>query len=355
MAVSGAREARPRVASTDVARLAGVSQKTVSRVMNDEPYVRPEVRERVLRAAQQLGYRPNAAARSLISGRSRRIGVVSLGTQLYGPTTMLIAIERSARRMGYSFSIAYTDEEDAHGIEAALNTLLEQGVDGIVLTEAIDEEPIRVSLDVPVLTIGRFGGLHAVRRIRSAETVDRSGYVATRHLIDLGHTEIRHLAGPPNWWASRDRADGWRAAMAEARLSEAEPMEGDWSCQSGYLAGRLLAEDPSMTGVFAANDEMAIGLIRALHEAGRRVPDEVSVVGMDDIPSARYLTPALTTIVQDFTAVATDGMRLLVQEITSPGSTDQLLREPARPLMVRESTARRPTPPRRRRSRPPAE
>lgn len=336
---SGGRAVPGRAASTDVARLAGVSQKTVSRVMNNEPHVREEVRDKVLRAARQLGYRPNGAARSLTSGRSRRIGVVSLGTQLYGPTAMLIAIERSARLMGYSFTVAYTSEEDEHGIAASIDSLLANDVDGIVVSEAIDEGPIKVSVDIPVLTIGRFPGLDAVRRIRTGERSDRSGYVATRHLIDLGHSEIRHLAGPQRWWASRDRADGWRSAMSEAGLDVRTPVAGDWSCASGYKAGMELAADREMTAVFSANDDMSIGLIRALTESGRRVPEDVSVVGMDDIPAARFVTPALTTISQDFTAVATEGMSLLVDEINTPTATEHLLHESPRPLLVRESTA----------------
>jgi DNA-binding LacI/PurR family transcriptional regulator len=325
-----------------VARLAGVSQKTVSRVLNNEPYVRDELRDRVLLAARQLGYRPNGAARSLLSGRSRRLGVISLGARLYGPMTMLVAIERSARRLGYAVSVAHTSEDDQHGVAEAIEGLLEQGVDGIVLAEAIDEGPVTVTVDVPVLTIGRFPGLGAARRIRSAETSDRSGYVATKYLIDLGHTEIRHVGGPPRWWASRDRAEGWRSALVEAGLPVVEPIDGDWSCESGFRAGQRLAQDASMTAVFVANDDMAIGLIRALREAGRKVPADVSVVGMDDIPSARFLSPALTTIALDFNAVATEGVGLLAAEISAPGTVERALREVDPPLIVREST-REPT------------
>ena len=321
-----------------MARLAGVSQKTVSRVMNNEPYVRDELRERVLLAARQLGYRPNGAARSLLSGRTRRLGVISLGTRLYGPMTMLVAVERSARRLGYAVSVAHTSEDDRHGVAEAIEGLLEQGVDGIVLAEAIDEGPITVAVDVPVLTIGRFPGLVAARRIRSAEKSDRSGYVATKHLIDLGHTQIRHVSGPARWWASRDRTDGWRSALREAGLPVVEPVDGDWSCESGFRAGLKLAEDSSMTAAFVANDDMAIGFIRALRDAGRQVPGDVSVIGMDDVPAARFLSPSLTTIAQDFDAIATEGVGLLAAEISAPGAVERTLREVDPPLVVREST-----------------
>jgi DNA-binding LacI/PurR family transcriptional regulator len=336
------RDLAVRPASTDVARLAGVSQKTVSRVMNNEPYVRDEVRERVLQAARQLGYRPNGAARSLTSGRSNRLGVISLGTRLYGPMTMVVAIERSARRLGYSVSIAHTSEDDEHSIADAIDGLIEQGVDGIVLSEAVDEGPIGVGVDVPVLTIGRFPGLVAGRRIRSAEKADRGGYIATRHLIELGHQEIRHVSGPEEWWASRDRAEGWRTALTEAGLPLSDPVAGDWSCESGYQAGVRLAADKDMTAVFVANDDMAIGVLRAFGDLGVRVPDDVSVVGTDDIPAARYLRPALTTVALDFDVVATEGIGLLVADITDPGSAETTLHEVDPPLVVRESTAARP-------------
>ncbi|ROR46547.1 LacI family DNA-binding transcriptional regulator [Kitasatospora cineracea] len=344
MATTNGDKAVPRPASTDVARLAGVSQKTVSRVMRGEPHVRPEVREKVLRAAQQLRYRPNAAARSLTSGRTGRIGVVALGAKLYGPTTLLVAAEAAARSLGYAAIVAHTDEEAGHALAGPLERLLEQGVDGIILPDDIDDgEPIAVDVDVPVLTMGRFHRIASPRRVESAERADRSGYVATRHLIELGHTEIRHVSGPDRWWAARDRADGWRSALVDADLPLSEPVGGSWSCEGGYEAGLRLAEDAAMTAVFVANDEMAIGVIRALHDRGRRVPDDVSVVGMDDIPAARFLNPALTTIVQDLDAMAAEGVALLVEEIVSPTPTGRRmhLREPI--LAVRESTA----PPRR--------
>ncbi|MFF0225816.1 LacI family DNA-binding transcriptional regulator [Streptomyces sp. NPDC004629] len=322
-----------------MARLAGVSQKTVSRVMRGEPHVRPEVREKVLRAARQLRYRPNAAARSLNSGRTGRIGVVALGARLYGPTTLLVAAEEAARRLGYATIVAHSDEDDGHALVGPIERLLEQGVDGLILPEDIDEGPLAVTVDVPVLTMGRFHSIAAPRRIEAAERADRSGYVATRHLIDLGHTEIRHVCGPDRWWAARDRADGWRSALTDAGLPVADPVEGDWSCAGGYAAGLRLAEDAAMTGVFVANDEMAIGLIRALHERGLRVPDDVSVVAMDDIPAARFLNPALTTIVQDLDAMAAEGVALLVEEIASPTPTGRRMHLGEPTLAVRESTA----------------
>ena len=176
-------------ASTDVARLAGVSQKTVSRVMNGEPHVKDDVRERVLRAAAELGYRRNSAARALISGRTRRIGVVSLGTALFGPATVLVSFERAARRQGYALSLANTFEGDAGGISGALDELLEQGVDGIILSEPIDEGPLHLDVHVPVLVVGNYPGLTAPDVLHTS---------AAGHLSAPGRDRAPARPGPPD-------------------------------------------------------------------------------------------------------------------------------------------------------------
>lgn len=331
---------RRRPGSSDVARLAGVSQKTVSRVMNDEAHVRPDVRQRVLAAAQELGYRRNNQARALNSGRTSRIGVVSLGTALFGPSSLLVALERAARSTGFTLSIINTFEGDAGGIAGAIDSLLEEGVDGVIISEPIDEDSLPVAVDVPVLTLDAFRGLTAPYVITGGDSGDRAGYAATRHLMSLGHRQIRHLAGPQRWWSARSRAEGWARAMREVGLAAAPFVEGDWSPASGYVAGRKLALDREMTAVFAANDDMAIGLIRALAESGRSVPDDVSVIGVDDIPSAAYLSPPLTTIAQDFDRMAVDGLRRLVARIERPAAEDIRPEEPnVVHLIIRNSTA----------------
>jgi DNA-binding LacI/PurR family transcriptional regulator len=331
---------RRRPGGSDVARLAGVSQKTVSRVMNDEAHVREDVRQRVLAAARELGYRRNNQARALNSGRTSRIGVVSLGTALFGPSSLLVALERAARSTGFTLSVINTFEGDAGGIPGAIDSLLEEGVDGIIISEPIDEDPLPVAVDVPVLTLDGFPGLTAPSVITGGDSGDRAGYAATRHLMSLGHRHIRHLAGPQRWWSARGRAEGWARAMREVGLTAAPFIEGDWSPASGYVAGRTLALDREMTAVFAANDDMAIGLIRALAESGRSVPDDVSVIGVDDIPSAAYLNPPLTTIAQDFDRMAVDGLRKLVAKIERPAAEDTWPEEPdAVHLIVRNSTA----------------
>lgn len=324
--------------SVDVARLAGVSQKTVSRVLNNEPYVSEEARRKVLEAAEALGYRLNNAARALASGRTRSIGVVSLGTALYGPASLLTGIERAARDTGYALRVVNTIDGDPSGIAGAVESLLEQGVDGIVISEPIDEGDVGISVDVPVLVIGAPAPFAAPRVVTVGVGADLLASAATEHLLDLGHLTVHHLAGPQRWYAARDRLEGWRTALADRGCARPPVVPGDWSAASGYAAGRELARDPGVTAVFAANDDMAIGLIRALTEAGRRVPEDVSVVGYDDIPVAAYITPPLTTVRQPFDAVAHEGLGLLVQAIENPDGDAIRASDPPVELIVRAST-----------------
>jgi DNA-binding LacI/PurR family transcriptional regulator len=345
--------AAPR--SVDVARLAGVSQKTVSRVMNGEQYVSDDVRRRVLDAAGELGYRLNHAARALASGRTRSIGVVTLGTALYGPASLLMGVERAVRDTGYALRVVNTMEGDALGIAGAVDSLLDQGVDGIVISEPIDEvgnAELSLRVDVPVLVLGAPPPFAASRVVTAGIVADQLARAVTEHLLELGHTTVHHLAGPLRWYAARDRLEGWRATLAAHGRREPPVITGDWSAASGYTAGRRLAADDSVTAVFAANDDMAIGLIRALLEAGRRVPEDVSVVGLDDIPVAAYVSPPLTTVRQPFDATAQDGLKHLVHAIENPDADPIPVDDPPIELVVRASTAPPPhrTPPDHRRT-----
>ncbi|WP_046733069.1 LacI family DNA-binding transcriptional regulator [Streptomyces humi] len=337
----GRSSAAPR--SVDVARLAGVSQKTVSRVFNDEPYVSEDVRRRVLHAAEQLGYRRNNAARALASGRTRSIGVVTLGTALYGPASLLMGVERVVRDTGYALRVVNTVEGDPAGLSGAVDSLLDQGVDGIVISEPIDETgdgaDTSLRVDVPVLVMGAPPPVTAPVVLTAGDGADLMAHTATEHLLSLGHATVHHLAGPQRWYAARDRLAGWRAALTAQGRTVPPVAEGDWSAGSGYAAGRRFAADDTVTAVFCANDDMAIGLIRALTEAGRRVPEDVSVVGFDDIPVAAYVTPPLTTVRQPFDAVAQEGLKRLVHAVENPTADPLPAGGPPVDLIVRASTA----------------
>ncbi|MEN3358784.1 MAG: hypothetical protein V7637_2766 [Mycobacteriales bacterium] len=333
--------ARRPPGGVDVARLASVSQKTVSRVMNNEPHVSPAVRNRVLDAARQLGYRRNTAARALNLGRFQRIGVVSLGSSLYGPATLLAELERAVRDTAYSLSVVSTVEGQPRGIADAIESLLGQGVDGIVLSEPIDEGQA-VRLEVPVVSFGELAGLEGPWVDITGLDGTAAGRVATEHLLRLGHRTVWHVAGPQSFGPARDRASGWRNALAAGGILEPPMLDGDWTPAAGYAAGAALARTAGVTAVFAGNDEMAIGVIRALNDAGLAVPERVSVVGFDDIPVAAYVSPPLTTIRQDFATMAARALALLIERIDGRGEPPEHDDLPIE-LVVRKSTAPPPT------------
>ncbi|MFF4119034.1 LacI family DNA-binding transcriptional regulator [Streptomyces sp. NPDC001714] len=336
---AGRSAGSPAPRSADVARVAGVSRKTVSRVLNNEPYVSDEVRQRVLEAADELGYRLNHAARALASGRNRSIGVVALGTAGYGTAMLLVGIEKAVRDAGYALRVVNTPDGDPEGIAGAVMSLLEQGVDGIVVSEPVVEGEVSVRIDVPVLFLGAPPSFPSARTLTVGVGAHALARAATDHLLDLGHTTVHHLAGPGRWYASTDRIDGWRAALAARGAQEPPVIRGDWSPESGYAAGCALAADTSVTAVFVAGDEMAIGLIHALREAGRRVPEDISVIGFDGNPVFAYVTPPLTTVRQPFDAAAGEGIKLLVHAIEKPETELPAAGEPPVDLVVRGSTA----------------
>jgi DNA-binding LacI/PurR family transcriptional regulator len=327
---------RRRAVMSDVGRLAGVSHQTVSRVINGSPHVRPETRERVLDAMLELGYRPNFLARALVTGRSRTLGVVSLDTTLYGPASTLLGIERAAHAEGYFIIVASLKALDRPSVADAVERLRRHGVDGILAITPLEEavDALLHAPDAPLLAVeaGPDGALPVV-------AVDQySGAAkATRHLLDLGHETVWHIAGPWEFLESRGRLAGWRATLEQAGIAPPEPLSGDWSARAGYDLGRRLSRDPAVTAIFVANDQMALGVLRALHERGRRVPQDVSVVGFDDIPEAPFFLPPLTTVRQDFDELGSRSVRLLLRMID--GDEPLPATPPIEPqLIVRHST-----------------
>ncbi|MFF0476285.1 LacI family DNA-binding transcriptional regulator [Streptomyces sp. NPDC004284] len=310
---AGTEQRQPVMA--DVAKLAGVSHQTVSRVLNGAPHVRPDTRDRVLAAIRELDYRPNSAARALVTRRSQTLGVVSFDSTLYGPASMLDGIEQAARSAGYFVSVTSLRSLDGRSVQEAVDRLRDQGVEGVVViapqTSSVSAVA-RLSSSVPVVAVGSGNQT----RVPMVSVGNRFGAgEATGHLLDLGHRTVHHLAGPVNWLESQDREEGWRSALRAAGAPVPEVERGDWSARSGYQAGLRIARLPDVTAVFCANDHMALGLLRALHEAGRSVPDEISVVGFDDIPEAAYFIPPLTTVRQDFGELGRQALELLVGEL----------------------------------------
>jgi DNA-binding LacI/PurR family transcriptional regulator len=302
---------------TDVARLAGVSHQTVSRVLNDNPNVKEQTRLRVRAAIAELGYRPNRAARTLVTGRSQVIGVLAQSSTLYGPASLLAAFEQAAADSGFAVTVGSVRSLDRRSVAEAANRYLDQRVAGLVIiapvvsaSEALDDLPE----DVPLVTIDGDPD-----RAAALVTVDQElgGYLATRRLLDAGHRTVWHVSGPSDWFDSRGRVLGWRRALEEAGAEVPPLIEADWSAAQGFRAGQMLSRMTEVTAVFAANDHLALGILRALHERGRRVPEQVSVVGFDDVPEAAFYIPPLTTIRPDFGAAAEASLSLLLHQISS--------------------------------------
>ncbi|WP_197380713.1 LacI family DNA-binding transcriptional regulator [Mycolicibacterium mengxianglii] len=321
----------------DVARLAGVSHQTVSRVINGSSSIRPATKARVQKAIDELGYRPNTAARALVTRRSGIIGIVGSSSGLYGPSSIQRSVQEAARAAGYFSSLVPLTEVTLEALRDALDHLARQSVEAIVMIAA-QEEALAVahSADTGLPMIVVEGDLSGRGLSVGVDQIDGARQ-ATRHLIDLGHRAIDHVAGPLTYTEAKGRRTGYEAAMRDAGLSPGELWEGDWTPASGYQIGRELVRAGS-TAVFVANDQMAIGVLHAFAEAGQSVPRDVSVVGFDDIPEAAYLNPALTTIRQDFQAIGQRAIDLVAATLDgSPASMPLLAPE----LIVRDSTAPR--------------
>ncbi|MCP3802348.1 LacI family DNA-binding transcriptional regulator [Allokutzneria sp. A3M-2-11 16] len=325
-------------AMTDVAKLAGVSHQTVSRVLNDHPNVREQTRLRVRAAIQELGYRPNRAARALVTGKSQLIGVVAQNSTLYGPASLLAAFEEAAAGSGFSVSVGRVKVLDRASIAAAVERHRDQRVAGIVAiapTASANDALADVPAGVPLVTIDGDPG-----RPTPLVTVDQAAgaFAATKHLLDVGHRTVWHVSGPADWFDAAGRVQGWQRALEAAGAEVPPVMAADWSAAAGYRAGQMLARMPEVTAVFASNDHLALGVLRAMSERGRRVPQDVSVVGFDDVPEAAYFIPPLTTVRPDFDAVAREALGLLLAQV-SDGESAEPRRTIAPTLVSRESVA----------------
>jgi DNA-binding LacI/PurR family transcriptional regulator len=352
-----ARPARPPVMA-DVARLAGVSLQTVSRVLNDHPNVHPATREKVRAAIRKLEYRPNRAARTLATRHTRTLGVVSADSAAHGPASILAGIEEGARAAGYSVTVAALAVLDGPGLAGAMGYLAGSGVDGMVVVapRSASTVPLRVPEcgGIPVVSVGRaLSGVHGRVAVDHAAAARR----ATGYLLDLGHATVHHVSGPCSWPDMHERETGWRRALGE-RGAPAHPVlrGADLSARTGYRAGRsaaaaILGGGAEITALLCAGDHLALGAIRALQDTGLRVPEDVSVVGFDDIPESPYFGPPLTTVRQDYRALGRRALEMLVDLVetaaprtgeSAPRSRAQ--RQPARvalrlELVLRDSCA----------------
>lgn len=301
-----------RVSMGDVARIAGVSAQTVSRVVNDSPRVDPATRERVEVAMRQLGYQINRTARALRTGRFHTVGVLVATLATVGNSRMLEAVAASAAARGFGLTVVRLPGRG--GVADAFAHLREQGVDGAIVVN----EATALARDAAAPR-----GMHLVAvdsplpAPYSTVQSDHAGgaAAATAHLLDRGHPTVWHLAGPGTSFAAAERERGWSETLAAAGAAAPPALRGDWTAASGYAAGRTLAADPAVGAVFAANDQMALGLIRALSEAGRTVGTDIHVIGFDDVADAADFLPPLTTVRQDFDALGEAAVTALVSVI----------------------------------------
>ncbi|MFG2269729.1 LacI family transcriptional regulator [Streptomyces sp. WAC 01325] len=299
----------------DVARLAGVSKQTVSRVLNDHPSVRAETRETVLSAMRTLGYRPSRSARSLASGRTRMVGVISFDATRYGPASILTAINTAAQEAGYLLSSIALDTAEPDTVVEAVNRLSAEGADGVIAIAPqlwVGKALADTRLDTPLIVLEN--GLDSDTQQVTGDS--RAGArKAVEYLLGLGHRTVWHIAGPTGWTSADHRLGSWQSCLEAAGAAVPTPLIGDWSADSGYELGRRLARRTDVTAVFASNDQMALGLLHALHEAARSVPGDISVVGYDDIPEAAHFLPPLTTVRTDFAEIGTRSLRLLLDRL----------------------------------------
>ena len=339
-----------RVTLKEVAREAGVSTQTVSRVVNKNARVAVSTRERVQAVIDRTGYRPNANARALISGRTNLIGIICSGIGFYGPSQIVVGVEEEANRLGYSLNLRLIREASHESMIEAIHDLISQGVAAVVWAAEG-----RVDVDYKFL-ISEFSALNIPIILTDVYSLDeintvlidnyRGGCVATQHLIDQGYQTIATITGPQMQWSAVQRFRGWRDTLEKAGFSAETNLtaEGDWSPESGEKCyHQLMQQRPDIDAIFVGNDEMAIAVMKAAVRNGKRIPEDLGVVGSDDIPTASYMTPSLTTVSQDIIELGRRCMHKLHTQLETPDGTNLLTRDTiclAPKLIVRKSTLR---------------
>lgn len=294
-----------QVTISQVAKEAGVSSQTVSRVINNRQEITPETRQRVQEVIDRLGYQPNVIARSLIQRRSHTLGIVASGLDYYGPSRSLIGVEQGANQHGFSILLNLLHQPENGNVEQIVNGLMSRQVEGIIWAapeignnrDWFQEIVPQLTIPIIFLSTQSKGILHVV------EVNNRNGgYLAARHLLDRGYRKIGLIAGPLAWWAASERRYGWQDALTEAGISyrDSQIVEGNWSAESGERAfDELLEKFPDVEAIFACNDQMSLGMMRAARRLGKRIPEDLAVVGFDDIPESAFYCPPLTTVRQD--------------------------------------------------------
>ncbi|HSL44184.1 MAG TPA: LacI family DNA-binding transcriptional regulator [Anaerolineales bacterium] len=342
------RTGRPTI--KEVAAAAEVSTQTVSRVINERPDVSAETRKRVQEVIEKLGYRPSALARSLIRQRSYTLGVVTAGLKYIGPSRTISGIAAAAEEAGYALLLKELPYSEEKNIEPIFQALLSRHVDGIIwAVPEIGENRSWVhrnllDVDIPIVYITM-----EPQEELSFVSVDNylGGRMATSHLLEQGYRNIGHIAGPLDWWESRQRFAGWKDTLLEAGVecSDGHWAEGNWSSYSGAQAAeKLFAQYPEMDAIFVANDQMALAVLQVAHQRGLRIPEDIGVIGFDNITESAYFWPSLTTVQQDQYQVAKIAVEEIIKIIEfgwqglDPGDPKPVILPPS--LVVRQSSLR---------------
>ena len=305
----------------DVASAAGVSYQTVSRVINSKAEVSEETREKVKRVIEELGYKPSAIARSLIQQRSYTLGVVTAGLKFIGPSRTLNGITQQAEEKGYTLLLKELPSFNTNNVQHIIDSLLSRHVDGLIWAAPeigdnrkwLEEELVKFS--IPVIFIS----MHPVDNF-SVISIDNylGGQIATQHLIECGYKNIGFISGPLDWWEARQRKRGWEKVQKEHSfaISENTWSEGNWSSSSGEEAfEKLIKQYPNMDAVFSANDQMALGVMSYAYKHHIRIPDDLAIIGFDDIAEAESFCPPLTTIRNDLLSVGRNAVNEIVSAI----------------------------------------
>lgn len=327
-----------------VAQAAGVSQGTVSNALTGKRPVSPKTRSRIFQAIEELGYKPNLLARSLVNRRSHTVAVVTSEVEQFGPARILSGIDEQAEELGYSLLLTLMRDPAAEDVEQTITNLVARGVDGIIwAVHQVGNNRRWFTADrrkelppIAFVTMDPKPGMAIVN------TDNRAGAkMAVQHLIGAGRQAIGHISGPLDWWEARERLHGWRDTLADAGLEHSDELlvKGNWSAESGEAGLRqLLARRPDMDGIFLGNDQMAIGALQAAHRLGYTIPGDLAVVGFDNIPESRYFWPPLTTIHQGLFEIGRVALQTLHDAIEGAGGSGERHITIQPELIVRESS-----------------
>jgi LacI family transcriptional regulator len=320
----------------DVARRAGVSYQTVSRVINGSPHVAPKTLRRVQEAIKALDYQPNKAAQALVTRRTFILEVIAAGTTHYGPAQMVTGVEQAANASGYKLVLTNIENATLEQIKGVMENL--GGIDGVIIIAPIQEdiyEDLTQMCPKPFVKVGAKPGANLPSVIIDQH---QGSQMMVQHLIDLGHRHIAEICGPLQWYDAAARHESWLATLRANKLEPGPVTQGDWTAAGGYAAAwELLHTNPQFSALAVANDQMALGAMRALHECGLRIPDDISVTGFDDIPESAFFEPPLTTVRQDFTALGKQSVEYLVEMLRTPEAPlHQRMLYPT--LVIRQST-----------------